>query len=509
MSVDGARGRYSPELVEGGFAIEVADAPLLHEGLNLADIAHVVVLREQGVIPPDAAGRLYAVLLDAQRTAVADFGYDPVYGETYNCRERRFTAMIGKDAGWLHAGRTRREAVRVALRIRLRADLVELIEAAAAFTEAASAQALAHAETYMADQTYLQHAQPSTFGHYLLSFVYPVQREIDRLLADLDWINRSPGGVGSVNGGRLPYDRSRVAELLGFDGVIEHTRDAMWQTDGLLSAVSTATSLVTTLSKLAEDLEIWSSNEFDYLELADGHTRTSVMMPQKRNPYALSMVRGEAGVLIGRLTGLYAVCKTPSARSDNLIFAYGEVPRSLALAGKATRLMAGVVGGLRVNTAAMYAALMSGFSQSTDLAEFVMQECDVDYRTAYQVVGLAVRRAAQDGLCGGDLTGERLDAAAVELEGRILGLTGRDLHEVLDPAAIVATRLTRGGGAPEVVRAMARDCQAAALASASLVTARRARFEADERALLGIAAAQATPNHTTPNDTTSNDTESP
>jgi argininosuccinate lyase len=482
-----SRGGYSPELVAGGFAVEVADAPLLHDGLNLADVAHVAVLTEHGVIPRVAADRLFAVLLDARRTAVADFGYDPEYGETYNCRERRFAGLIGTDAGWLHAGRTRREAVRVALRIRLRADLTELVEAAASFAEAAARQAGNHAETWMADQTYLQHAQPSTFGHYLLSFVYPVQREIDRLVADLAWVNRSPGGVGSVNGGRLRYDRGRVCELLGFDGVIEHTRDAMWQTDGLLSAMATTTSLVVTLSKLAEDLEIWSSTEFGYLELADGHTRSSVLMPQKRNPYALSMVRGEAGILIGRLTGLYAVCKTPSARSDNLIFAYGEVPRALARAGTATRLMAGVVAGLRVDAAAMARALESGFSQSTDLAEFVMTECDVDYRTAYDVVGVAVRRAAKAGLSGRDLTGELLDAAALDVTGRPLGLTGRDLGAVLDPAAIVATRLVQGGAAPAVVRAMARDCIAAARASATQAAQRRAAFDAAQAALWAMA----------------------
>ena len=104
MVATGRGPHYSPELIEGGFAIEVADAPLLHEGLNLADLAHVVVLSEHHLIPPDAAARLCRVLLDAQATAVEEFGYDPVHGETYNCRERRFTAMIGKDAGWLHAG---------------------------------------------------------------------------------------------------------------------------------------------------------------------------------------------------------------------------------------------------------------------------------------------------------------------------------------------------------------------------------------------------------------------
>lgn len=493
MAVDAPRGGYSDELVEAGFALEVADAPLLHRGLNLADIAHVLVLREHGTMPAAAATRLLGVLLDAQRTPVEEFGYDPAHGETYNCRERRFVELIGRDTGWLHAGRTRREAVRTALRIRLRLDVVELVEAAAGFAAAASVLATAHAETYMADQTYLQHSQPTTLGHYLLSFVYAVQREIDRLFTDLAWVNRSPGGAGCVNGSRLPYDRDRTAELLGFDDAIEHTRDAMWQVDGLLTVVSTATSLVTTLSKLAEDLEIWSSAEFDYVELADGHSRGSVMMPQKRNPYALSMVRGEAGVLIGRLTGLFALMKTPSARSDNLILAYGEVPRSLSMASKATRLMGGVVSGLRVNAEAMYAALGSGYTQATDLAEFVMQECEVDYRTAYEVVGATVRRAVQQGVPGTGITGEMLDAAALEADGTRLGLTGRDLHEVLDPAAIVWTRATRGGAAPEVVRGMARDCLAAARAAGTAARARRAAFEAAEDRLLRTAAEPARP----------------
>ncbi len=207
---------------------------------------------------------------------------------------------------------------------------------------AAAEQAEAHAETFMAEQTYLQHAQPSTFGHYLVAFAHAVQREIDRLVDALDWVNRSPGGAGGVNGSRLTGDRGTVCQLLAFDGVIEHTRDAMWQADGFLALMSTTASLVTTLAKFAEDLEIWASSEFDYVSLADGHTRTSILMPQKRNPYALTMIRGEAGVLIGRMIGMYAVSKSPSARSDNLIFAYGEVPRSLDLATRATRLTAGV-----------------------------------------------------------------------------------------------------------------------------------------------------------------------
>ncbi len=487
----GELGRYSPELVEGGFAIEVGDAELLHAGIDLADLVHLVVLTEQHLIPDDAAARLFAVLLEAHATPVAEFGYDPVHGETYNCRERVFAARIGDDAGWLHVARTRREAVRIALRLRLRTDLLDLTEAAAGFLGAVAEAAEAHAETYLADQTYLQHAQPSTLGHYLLAFAHPVLRDVERLQAELDRVNLGAGGVGAVNGGRLPYDRYRVAELLGFDGIVEHTRDAMWQTDTLVAALAAATDLVVMLSKLAEDLEIWASNEFGWLELSDGHSRSSVMMPQKRNPYALSMVRGEAGVLIGRLTGLLTVCRTPSARSDGMIFAYGEVPRALDLATRATRLMAGVVAGLQVDSAAMRRSLDAAFTQSTDLAEFVMQTCDLDYRSAYRVVGEAVRTAAADGLAAVDLTGEALDAAAVRVIGRPLGLTGADLTEVLDAAAVVATRRGLGGAAPDVVRGMAMRLRKDADSVTAAVTSRREGFAAAERALLTHAAAHA------------------
>ena len=260
-------------------------------------------------------------------------------------------------------------------------------------------------------------------------------------------------------GRTMDLDRSRVAGLLGFDGFIEHTRDAMWQVDGLIAAMSAASSLLTTQSKLAEDLEIWASTEFDYVSIADGYSRASVLMPQKRNPYSLSIIRGASGTLIGRLTGFLAVSKSPSARSDNLIYAYGEVPRALDLALRTTRLTAGVIATLEVNAARMWQALESGFSQSTDLAEFIMQQCAVDYRTAYQIVGIAVRKASRDGIRGIDLTAGRLQDAAAEYNGSQLDLDDASLAAVLDPRGIVETRVLAGGAAPQVVAGMAERCR--------------------------------------------------
>ena len=481
-------GAPAQELVDSGFALENADAPLLHDGLNLADLAHVIDLHERGIVARGPAERLVSELLEAARTPADAFPYDPANGEPYNSREVYLTSRIGDDAGWLHAGRPRREAVRIALRLCVRGILAALAEAAGELAGTVAGVAHANSRTWLPDQTYLQHAQPSTFGHYLASFAYPVLRDAERLLDTLDWVNTSPSGAGCVNGSRLLDDRSRVATLLGFDGYIEHTRDAMWQIDGLIAVLANASSLLTTQSKLAEDLEIWASSEFDYVTIADGYSRASVLMPQKRNPYALSIIRGASGTLIGRLTGFLSVSKSPSARSDNLIYAYGEVPRALDLALRTTRLTDGVVRSLTVNADRMWLSLESGFSQATDLAEYVMQTCQLDYRTAYQVVGIAVRRASREGLRGLDLDGARLDAAAVEYTGSPLGLTDTDLTEVLDPRRIVETRTLAGGAAPPVVEAMADDCRRQAGLLVGRARARRSAYEAAEASLLARAA---------------------
>ena len=480
-------GPPAAELIEAGFELENADAPVLHHGMNLADLAHLLDLASAGVIPPDAARQLLALLLEVMQIPARDFPYDPANGEPYNSRERYFVSRTGDVAGWLHAGRPRREAVRVAFRLRLRSDLTDLIEAAAALAAELASRAREHASTLMADQTYLQHAQPSTFGHYVLSFAFPVLRGGRRLSEALAWTDASPGGAGCVNGTRLRTDRRHVAALLGFRTVAEHTRDAMWQVDGLFDMVGAAAGLVLSQSKLAEDLEIWASQEFDYVTVADGYSRASVLMPQKRNPYALSIVRGAAGILTGRLTGLLAVAKTPSARSDNLIFAYGEVPRALDLALRTTRLTTGVVRTLEVNAARMRAALESGFSQATDLAEYVMQICGIDYRSAYRVVGHAVRQASAAGLRGSDIDGALLDASATEVIGRPLGLTGHDLSAALDPWQIVVSRTTLGGAAPPEVIRMAEQVAAEADALAGEARRWRETYRAAEDALVAVA----------------------
>jgi argininosuccinate lyase len=482
----------SDELVAAGYAVEIADAPLLHRGLTLADLAHVLTLRDAGVVPPESIRALLGVLLETLGTPTEEFGYDPAHGEMYSSRERCFAERIGDAAGWLHAGRTRREAMRIAFRLHLRGVLTDLVAAAADLAAELARLAAAHLETWMPDQTYLQHAQPTTFGHYVLSFAPSVLRDAQRLAAELAGIDASPAGVGSVNGTALLPDRDAVADRLGFGSVIEHTRDAMWQTDGLVAALAAVSSLLVTQSTLAEDLEIYASQEYGWVRLGDAVSRTSVLLPQKRNPYALTMIRGAAGVSIGRLGGLLAVTKTPSARSDNLIFAYGEVPRSLTAAARTTRLSAEVARTLSVDSDRLWAALQGGVAQASDLAEHVMVQSGIDYRSAHRVVGAAVRTAVWNGQRGVDLDPAALDAAAIEVLGRPLKLDGTTLARVLDPREVVRSRVCRGGAAPDEVARMAAEVLAAADALTATMQEVEQRHRAAEQSLVSAARAALT-----------------
>jgi argininosuccinate lyase len=456
----GADARISsgpaPALVEAGYAMELADAPLLHHGLGLADLAHVLELYEAGVIPTEEVAVLLPTLLEMMDIPAQEFPYDVMYGDAYNSRERELERRLGSVAGWLHTGRTRREAGRIAFRLALRDRILDLHEAVTGFLAAIAAQSAAHAGSVWADTTYLQPAQPSTFGHYLGGFGEEAARHLDRLEQAFRWADRSPAGVGGVGGSRVPMDRVRLSNLLGFEAPGAHTRDAMWAVDGLADAVVAATQAATTVDRLAEDLEIFASPSFGYVTLDASMCRASVLMPQKRNPYALAVIRSGAGTLIGRATGLLVTQRTPSARTDNWLHAYGEVVGALELARRVVTLGAEVTRTLEVDRGALAAVAGHSFTGATDLADELVLRHGLDYRSAYRVVGRAVAAAVESGRMS--LTEEDLSHAATELLGDplLLGASMKGgtetLRAVLDPERIVATRTVLGGSAPERVR---------------------------------------------------------
>jgi argininosuccinate lyase len=451
----GAEGRVrrgpAPELVAAGYELELADAPLLERGLGLADLAHAIALPTI----PDGDRR---ALLDAL-LALLDEGtgeIDARYGDLVNVRERVLEQRAGHAAGWLNAGRPRREAGRIAFRIALRGRLLDLAQAIARFATALTELAARERDSLMPDYTYLQAAQPTTVGHWVLSFAYPALRDAERVLADFAYANRSPAGAGGVNGSRFSLDRERLAALLGFSGPIPHTRDALWQADGFAEAAWHAAGAATGASRFAEDLEIYGSDEFGLLRIGDELCRASALMPQKRNPYALVVIRGGARTLLGRATGVLATQQTPSGRTDNLLYAYGEVAGAVDLATRLLQLAAATAESVTVDRERAERALRESFALATDVAETISLETGADYRSAYRDVGRAV-------------AGGTLDTGA------------------LDPRAAIATRTVTGGAAPAPLEAMLADCGAAVTTTRENIERERKALAAAEAELLRLA----------------------
>lgn len=472
------------ELVASAFRFEAGDGPLLYQAMSLADLAHGIMLLETGLIPAEAGPPLLAALLEMHAIPSHEFPFDPAHGDAYTNREHVLRQKAPVVAGWIQAGRPRREVTTVAYLMVVRERLLRLGEALLSWLQALLRQAEAHLSTLMPDYTYLQTAHPTTLAHYLLTFAPPIARDLARLQAAFERINLSPAGSGSTNGSRLPLDRARLAELLGFDGLAEHTRDAMWQPDLPIEVMSAVVAALVNADRLAEDLQIWSTAEFNFVELADRHARISVIMPQKKNPYSLAFVRGVARQMIGQLAGVAGLGATPSGQVDNRIFIYGGVPAALDQAGRAVALLAGVVSGLSVNQTRMTHRANENYAAATDLAEVLMQEYRLDAQTAHRLVGRAVRLAVEQ---GSSLNATLLDRAATEITGQTLGLANEKIAEVMNPEAVVATRTGPGGAAPPAVQAMINDFAETAASYTTWISAQQTHLNVVETSLIAQA----------------------
>lgn len=479
------RGGPAPELVRAAYAHEVGHGPRLAPWLSLADLAHAVALVEAGALDDDDARGLLAGLLDLDAIAPGDFPWRAELGDAFNSREHELKARVGPSAaGWLSAGRPRREAFRVALRLCAREGALDLHDACLDLADALVDLAERHAGDLAADYTYLQPAQPTTVGHLLLAYAYPALRDAGRLAVVHGWLDQSVAGAGGSAGSRWPLDRARLAELLGCAGVMIHTKDAMWQADGYVELVAAVATAATHGSQLGQDLEILASQEFAAVSLADHHSRASALMPQKRNPYALAVIRTQAGIAAGDLAAILATLHTGSARTDHFHLLNGSVPRLLGEAVAVTRLAAAVVAGLEIHAERWARAAHEGFTAAADVADVLAAEAGLDYRTAHHVVGRAVRELVEQGLPPQALTVERLSAAAELTAGRPVQISADALADALDPAAAVAARRQVGSATPDEVAAMVGDCRGRSAAARAVSAAARGRAAAARNRLL-------------------------
>jgi argininosuccinate lyase len=477
--------RPSRSLTDIAFESELRAQLCLAQSVSWVDLAHTLTLAERGVIPSNAAHSLIAALL-ALHEAGASFTPGAAYGDLYTNREA-WLAERTKAAGWLGVARARREALTTAYHLVLCGELLNLGEALAGAVETLTALSQRHRSTLMPDYTYLQRAQPTTFGHYLQSFAWPMLRDIDRIEALYGRADQCPAGIGSSNGSVIKQDRRKLAERLGFSQPVRHARDAMWQADIALEACTVALASVLNLDRLAEDLMIFASTEFGFVRLADRHARASKIMPQKRNPFALAFVRATANRLIGLQAGIAAAARTPSGQMDNRLFAYEAVPDAVRSAAQVASLTVECVTELSVDEVRCRAALDDRSACASDLAERLMMATGIGYRAVHKAVGRLVRTLEEKGSCLAEVGLQDVRTAFLWAGLSPDGITDELVTAALELATCIAARKDVGCAAPEEVAAMAFELNAAVAGRRRSFEAARARRDAALSRLLAEA----------------------
>ena len=478
-------GAAADELVAAAFAAESAHGPRLARGLSIADLAHAVALVEGGDLGGEDAKALLRGLLELHDIPGDAFPWNPSLGDAFNSREAELERRVGRSAaGWLSAGRPRREALRVALRLTARSGVRKLHDALIDQAAALARHARTTRDALAADYTYLQPAQPTTLGHLLLAYAYPALRDADRARASHAELGTSVAGAGGSAGSRWALDRVRLAELLGCDALVEHAKDAAWQWDVYLVLLSTLAVAATHQSQLGQDFEIYASQEFGLIELADAHSRASALMPQKKNPYALAAIRVQAGQAAGDVAGALVTLHTGSARTDHFHLLNGTVPRALEEAAAIARLTASVLDGMELRTERFAQVARDGLVTAADVADVLALSGELDYRSAHKVVGLAVRELVEAGEPPQELTPPRLAAAAEATIGRPVELDEAVLRDALDPAACAAARRQVGSSSAAAMDAMLEEIEATLAEHGRWSSTVTTRAAAAEEALL-------------------------
>jgi argininosuccinate lyase len=416
--------------------------------------AHAAMLVRQGIIS-QADGEAIARGLDRidQEIATGQFEFKVELEDIHTHVEVRLRELIGEAAGRLHTARSRNDQVATDFRLWLRQAIDDLSAALGTLIGALIDRAEEHAATIMPGYTHLQIAQPVTFGHHLLAYVEMLGRDRGRLADCRRRLDESPLGACALAGTSFPIDPHMTAAALGFARPMANSLDAVSARDFALEFLAAGAILSTHLSRFAEELVLWTSEGFRFVQLGDAFTTGSSIMPQKRNPDAAELVRGKAGQAIGALVQLLVVVK-------GLPLAYGKdlqedkQPVFLAADNLALALaaMTGMLRDLKVDAGAMRRACDRGFITATDLADGLVRKLGLPFREAHHVTGSLVRLAEQRG-CG---LAELPLAEMRRVEPRIT----EDLRASLSVEAAVEARTSFGGTAPGNVRraaAVARE----------------------------------------------------
>lgn len=460
----------------------------LFRPISHINIAHVIMLKEQGILESKDAGAILKLLLDLEE-GDKERVQPGIAGEFYLDLERYIIDQLGEVGGKMHTGRSRNDLMATAQRMALREPLDDVIGKLIELRRVELELAEEHIRTVMPGYTHLQHAQPITLAHYLAGHASALSRDTSRVEKAHLFLDLCPLGAGALAGVTFPIDRGRTAELLGFNGIMVNALDAVASRDYALDITAALAMTACDMSRMAEDLYLWNTYEFGFIEIGDEYAEISSIMPQKKNPFVLEHCRGRAGRVFGSVLSVLTTLK--GVPFTHIRDVSGEVMpavwEALEASSSVISVFPGLLKSLKFHTQRMRNLADENFSTVTDLVDVMVKERALSFRTAHHIVARIVDRMISEGKKPGAITSEIVDEEAVKTIGSPIKLEESTVRSALLPEACVERRNLLGGPAPDEVKRMIQEASRELLKNEENLRERRNARQSAEKRLLEIA----------------------
>ena len=401
-------------------------------------MAHAAMLAKQGIIAAEEAEILISGLGDILADIESgELAIDPAAEDIHMFVEEVLTARVGDVGKKLHTARSRNDQVALDIRMYLRSEIDAISELLTALISTLTDKAEEYKSTIMPGYTHLQRAQPITFGHHLMAYAMMLLRDLDRLKSCRARMNYSPIGCCALAGTTYATDRQYEAERLGFDGVCRNSLDGVSDRDFALELTSDISIMMMHLSRFSEEIILWSSWEFKFVELSDAFTTGSSIMPQKKNPDMAELVRGKTGRVYGDMIALFTTLKAlPLAYNKDMQEDKESVFDACDTARRCLEIFDGMIGGMKALPENMKRAAQGGFINATDLADYLVKR-GMPFRTAYKISGGIVADCIKSGYV--------LDNYPIEKYKAASELIDEDVYSEISLEACVSKRISEGG----------------------------------------------------------------
>ena len=432
----------SSELLDRFNASLPFDKKLYVEDIE-GSIAHAKMLAHQGILTQEELVQIVRGLHQVKEEIESDnFRFDIADEDIHMAVEKRLTEIIGDTGKKLHTARSRNDQVALDFRLYVQSNTREIKHKLLKLEAVLLNIAHMHTETMLPGMTHLQHAQPINFAYHMLAYVSMFKRDIDRLQSAWERNNFSPLGCAALAGTPYHIDREATAQMLGFEAPTINCLDTVSDRDFALDILYNITTIMTHMSRLSEELILWSSSEFNFISLSDTYSTSSSIMPQKKNPDVPELLRGKTGRVYGNLIALLTVLKgLPLAYNKDMQEDKEGVFDSVETVLLSIEILTAALDTMTVNTEAMEKACMTGHLSATDLADYLVQKCGMPFRDAYKITGAIVVKAQKIGVDLSEMPYAILKAKAPCI--------GEDIKEFLDLRHSMNARKSQGGTATE------------------------------------------------------------